>query len=494
MNANFMGIFNYGHNYNESYNERNEFLMNQQLQFGDTSDLTKRNLMSNFGADITHKFNNNGHNIRFGIEGKLHNKNEKTWYDRIFHPINENSHHKYYNSIARGTKFNADLRYNLPYSLDGEISMGLRYDHDHNYDKFNRSYVTSDGDFLYMDTLRQYTYKNNEDKLKANINVTQRWGGFTLSAGIGAGWERNDYNYTNELFPDDSITNFVTINPSIHMSYRTKSMHNFKLNYSMRSKTPSVKQLTSFRYYDEDSYSTGNADLKNYYTHNAEMGWTKFFKRFGSVGGELYARYSANDIDMLTDSEEDEFLNRWIRYSVPYNMGSSHRYGASANVTYRPTGFINVRLNANIYNYGYDMEYDNGQHAISIHDEQWSWSSRINIWAKVYDQLQFTITGNYTSPTIGLLSEKKARYSINCGIKSDLFKRRLSIYLNVQDIFNWNKKIGGGVINTNPYYLSESNTYITNGRFISLGVSLRFGKMEFANKAERANQMATGME
>ena len=60
----------------------------------------------------------------------------------------------------------------------------------------------------------------------------------------------------------------------------------------------------------------------------------------------------------------------------------------------------------------------------------------------------------------------------------------MTAYINVQDLFNWGKKYGGGTINTNPYYLSESNTYIINGRYISAGLTFRFGKMELERKAQ----------
>ena len=117
-------------------------------------------------------------------------------------------------------------------------------------------------------------------------------------------------------------------------------------------------------------------------------------------------------------------------------MGTSWRYGTSLNMTYRPTGFFNVRLYANLYDYGYRMEYDrNGVHQIDERDK-WSWSVRVNAWAKLFDRLQVTASANYNSPTISLMSERKARYFLNMGLRSDFFNRRLSVFVNVQDIFN----------------------------------------------------------
>jgi len=202
---------------------------------------------------------------------------------------------------------------------------------------------------------------------------------------------------------------------------------------------------------------------------------------------ELYGRLSTNEISSLTDSKEDEYLDRVVSYSMPYNLGTSWRYGASVNATYRPTGFINLRLYANVYDYGYKMEYDrNGVHQRDQED-MWSWSVRLNFWAKAFDWLQFTATGFYNSPRLSLMSYRKARYALNFGIRSDLFKRKLSIYVNVQDIFNWGGRFGSGSENTNPYYLSNSTSKMLNSRYISAGITFRFGKMELEKRVQEGD-------
>ena len=264
-------------------------------------------------------------------------------------------------------------------------------------------------------------------------------------------------------------------------------MHNFKLNYSMRMSHPGEEEVSSFRRYDEDSYSTGSSvKLKTSYTHNVEAGWQKYFERFGNVGIEGYGRLSTNEIGSLTDAEYDDYLERIVSYSIPYNMGSSWRYGASLNMTYRPTGFFNVRLYANVYDYGYKMVY-RGE---DVSRDKWSYSVRLNAWAKIFNQYQVHLSANYTSPTIGLLSESKARYSLNMGIRSDFFKRKLSVFINVQDIFNWGGRYGSGSSNTNPYYLSDNTNKMLNSRYISAGITLRFGKMELEKDAREGSSEA----
>ena len=453
-------------------------------QTKDNSDT--RSIFGNLGADYTKKFDNEGHNLRIGLNTRLTNNSGEEWYNRFYEVYTDLDEHRY--MLSRTYNFNGslDARYNRPYSKDGELSYGLRADHtqmDFTYDRF---YDTIG---ILVDSLRTYRMIGAKSSLNADVNWTHRWGGFTLSTGLGVEGERNMYDFISNMpFADDSVFYHLNFRPSIHLTYRTEDMHNLKLNYSMRMSGPGRNQVTRFRTYGENSYSTGNPNgLKDSFTHNMEAGWQKFFERFGNIGIEAYGRWSTNDVSRLTDAEYDNYLDRIVSYSVPYNMGSSWRYGTSLNMTYRPSGFFNVRLYANLYNYGYRMEYErNGVPQIDER-EKWSWSVRVNAWAKLFDRLQVTASANYNSPTISLMSERKARYFLNMGLRSDFFNRRLSVFVNVQDIFNWGATIGSGSTNTNPYYLSDSTRKMLNSRYISAGFTLRFGKMELEKKAKEGD-------
>ena len=453
-------------------------------QTKDNSDT--RSIFGNLGADYTKKFDNEGHNLRIGLNTRLTQNSGEEWYNRFYEVYTDLDEHRY--MLSRTYNFNGslDARYNRPYSKDGELSYGLRADHtqmDFTYDRF---YDTIG---ILVDSLRTYRMIGAKSSLNADVNWTHRWGGFTLSTGLGVEGERNMYDFISDMpFADDSVFYHLNFRPSIHLTYRTEDMHNLKLNYSMRMSGPGRNQVTRFRTYGENSYSTGNPNgLKDSFTHNMEAGWQKFFERFGNIGIEAYGRWSTNDVSRLTDAEYDNYLDRIVSYSVPYNMGSSWRYGTSLNMTYRPSGFFNVRLYANLYNYGYRMEYErNGVPQIDER-EKWSWSVRVNAWAKLFDRLQVTASANYNSPTISLMSERKARYFLNMGLRSDFFNRRLSVFVNVQDIFNWGATIGSGSTNTNPYYLSDSTRKMLNSRYISAGFTLRFGKMELEKKAKEGD-------
>ncbi len=441
-----------------------------------------QSIFTHAGVDYTKKFDKKGHNLRLSLNTRFNHNASDQWYNRYYDTYYDLDEHRYLLTRNYGFGGSLDARYNRPYSENGEMSYGLRVDQssmNNDYKRYN------DTIGVLVDTLRTYHFNGSSTNVNGDVNWTHRWGGFTLSTGLGLGILRDAYEYISDMpFADAGAPIYFSARPSIHLSYRTESMHNFKLNYSMRMLHPSEEQVSTYRRYGDNSYSTGNPGVKSGFTHSMEAGWQKYFNKFGNVGVELYGRMSTNEISSLTDSKYDEFLDRVISYSTPYNLGSSWRYGASLNATYRPTGFINLRLYANVYDYGYKMAYLRDGEMQYDQRDKWSWSVRLNFWAKAFDWLQFTASGFYNSPTLSLMSERKARYALNFGLRSDLFKRKLSIYVNVQDIFNWGAKYGSGSENTNPYYLSNSTNKTLNSRYIAAGITFRFGKMELEKKVQ----------
>ena len=487
------GMLNYNNSYSSRLTEQTFYMqpIDSLLAYGIGDTTTSPSGFGHLGADYTKKFDDEGHNLRLGVNTRYSRNSSDEYYNRHYTVYSMPGMDEDRYLLTRYTSYGAslDARYNRPYSKDGEMSYGLRADHQQMDNDYQRYYST-DGGLHYdsVDAIRTYHFRGAETSANADVNWTHRWGGLTVSSGLGYGIGRTQFSYTETPFADDSTFLTHSFRPSVHLTYRTESMHNFKLNYSMRMSHPGEENVTSMRIYGEDSYRTGNpAGLKPSYTHSMEAGWQKFFERFGNVGVEGYGRLSTNEIKSLTDAEYDDWLDRIVNYSMPYNLGTSWRYGANINMTYRPTGFFNVRLYANVYNYGYRLE---NYYGTTVEDNMWSYSVRLNAWAKVFNQYQVHLSANYNSPTLGLMSTRGARYSLNMGVRSDFFKRKLSVFVNVQDIFNWGGRFGSTSENTNPYYLSSSTNKMLNSRYISAGITLRFGKMELEQGAKEGDSEA----
>ena len=470
----------WGGNDNYSMTRREEFLPDTLLTaYSESSSAYDRNFFANGGLYYQHKFDNKGHNLSVSVDGMGWNSANGGNVERRFTSPTEYIHKYRQENSNSYMSMEGEVVYNRPYSEDGEISLGYTV----NY-KPEKEYLKTDslvGEDWENDVYRSYranfTNLNNE----LFFTMQQKIGGFTIKQGMRFCSElvsgKYPYTFPNDTTDYDFTKHFFSVRPSLHLSYRTKSMHNFKLSYTMRIASPEAWQLSEFPLYHMDNYSTGNPDLDRIYTHSVEAGWTKYWEKFGSIGLSAYYRGKTNEVSTIQLSEYHWLYDRIVRYSYPVNVGKSHTTGLEYNMMYRPSGFFNLRFYANLYDSYIYTVYDKQPYEF----DKWSYSFRLNMWAKLWNKLEVTASGYYSSPTQSLFSERLARYGINAGLRADFFDRKLSVYVNANDIFNWNSF---GQSNYSPNVQSTS-TYRYNSRSVAVGLTFRFGKMELEQRARQ---------
>ena len=214
----------------------------------------------------------------------------------------------------------------------------------------------------------------------------------------------------------------------------------------------------------------------------SDAGWTRYFDKFGSVGLSAYYRNSKDEISTLTDVAFLNYYGRIVPFSMPINSGHSYRYGSSANMMYKLKAFMNIRLNASVFHSYSEAMFRKSEEPAKTSNTAYSF--RLNFWAKVWNLIEINASGNYRSKTKSLFNETKPTYSINCGLRADFWDRKVSVFVNVQDIFNWNKRESN---TTNPYYETYSSVK-HNSRFISAGVTFRFGRIEMEKQARTGGE------
>lgn len=498
------GGVNFGNNKSDSYSDivRDQtFGGNNAFHYFDTNSSKDGYAFGFGGLNYQRKFDNEGHNLRITADGGFNSNNSDIYRIRDYRESAiytlGTDEDKYYKTKDAGAHFSVNARYNHPLNKNMDLSFGLGIEHARNHGTFDRFYADNTGKYSIIDTLRTYTYNDQKNSIDLDVNLERRWGAFTAEIGLGAEMSLISVDYENNYaktpgtayaqhstyFNDKQDLNRLTYHPSLHLSYYTQDMHNFSLSYTLRMSNPEASQLTTFRNYGEDSYSTGNPNLKAQVRHQMEAGWSKYFTGFGFVGLDAYFNYAANEISNLTDvtTEADEFLLRTINYSMPYNMGSSYRYGLQLHSTFRPTGTFNLRFNANLYNYGYSM--DRGAQG-TLENSMWSYSMRLNGWYKFMENYQLFGMLSYRSKSIGLASVTKPDYHFDIGMRGDFFKKKMSAFIMVQDVFNWGYKYGRGSENTNPAYMSTSTSKDITSRYIVAGITFRFGKLELETRAK----------
>lgn len=435
------------------------------------------------GLYYEHKFKGEGHNLSvsadgmgFGINGFNHLEKDYTL------PI---PYRKVIDGKSRNMNIGGELEviYNRPYSEKGEISLGLNSSYSPESAMVEYDSVV-DGNLVH-DTWRSYDVKYFDLSNEVFFTLQHKFGNFTLKPGIR--FCSNLVSFPDSLNTANELRHFFTLRPSLHLSYRTESMHNFSASYTRRISNPDAEILTAFVRYDEDSFTCGNPALKSVYTNAVELGWTKYWMKFGSVGVSAYYRDHNNEVSDIPLSMYHPLYGRVVNYSYPVNVGFSSTTGANVNVMFRPNGFFNVRLNAGLYNDFYKTDFEGQRYS----DHLLTYNFSLYAWAKLWNKLEVTLSGYYRSPSrASIFSNMHAFYAVNCGLKADFFDRMMTVFVNAQDIFNWGR---WGESNYSPYVVSNSSTKV-NSRFISVGLSFRFGKMELEQKAKQGASESNVMQ
>ena len=375
-----------------------------------------------------------------------------------------------------------EVNYTHPLKNNFEIEAGAEVGFGGNHDYETLDSLLPSGDW---DNMRHRSYEayGRFYSTAAYVTAQKRWGGFTAKLGLRFEDMFLHGEVEHKALGDKVTmdTSFPGIVPSIHLSYQTKNFTSYSLSYTRRfAANPNLLDYSNFRIYDEYSYRTGNPNLLMSYAHNLEAAFNKYVMGFGNIGLNAYFRANINEVGstVLTDNT-DPYFPYMVNYSMPVNIGSSHTEGIEANIMYRPSGFFNIRLNASVFNYGFD--YD------GYKDNKWSWSARVNLWTKVGGWLELFANAHYTSPRLGLYSLTNANKGIDFGASADFFERQLSVNLTVNDIFGM-AEFGSNT--TAPSYQTTGSSRF-DSRFVSVGLTWRIGKMELESKAR---QGATDMK
>ena len=454
---------------------RTEYLFNPgEYHFSDLSHGKNNALGGYMGVNYTHKFNNEGHRLDLSFNGNLYDFQSPSSMLRSYDLFPAMNFTDTTMDKGNSLSWSFEANYVRPFAEKWEWELGMETSGSPLERDRSREVLQLDGSWL-NDALRSYGTEGNSFNLQGYTTLLRRFGNFTAKVGVRAAYESLGQNYT-DVASCNFHNEFFYLIPSLHLSYRTDNMHNFNFSYTLRRTTPSADNLSPHPMYGIDSYSSGNPDLQCTYTHHLTAGWTKFFMKFGSVGLEALYKFEQNGISSLADVAYNDIYGRIVAFSQPINIGSSGYGGIDANVMWRPTPFSNIRLQAGVFNYHYNVQFRPGEWS---EDGMWNARVRLNGWAKVWKIINVFGNISYTSPTLGLMTEEGDNFNVTLGASADLFKRRLSLYVFINNLFDSNNDYS---TSRNPYATGVSST-IYHDRMINFGISLRFGKLELESRA-----------
>ena len=438
-------------------------------------------------AEFEHKFNNEGHQISFGVSGYgggTLGSNVGTSWEHYDHQTHMN-----YDARTLGSEnyHNVDfvVDYSYPYSDKGELNAGISVTLDGNSDYSRRDTLATDN-LYHCDVLRSDTSQSPSVGSRIYLSWRRKFGDFTLRVG---GNLKNDYSASRHLgLPQyDTAVNYWSVGPSLTLLYNTETMHSFSLNYSMYTSMPSASQMSRYVSYGTDNCSTGNSQLEPSYTHDFGLGYDKYFEQGHSIGVSASYEMQFNQVDYISMPTYSDFFGRYVLFSKPFNTGNSRTGNIYVYARWRPTAVFNLTFSISAKDSWYRVMLHPGEW---MEDEMAGWNTRLYARAKLFNLVWVSVSGYYRSRSHGwsVLEIEEPGYGMDLGASADLFDRMLSFYINVNDVFNtanWNST------SINPYAPSTSN-YTYNSQYITFGVTLRFGKMELSNSGREGIQESKG--
>ena len=440
------------------------------------------------GMWYEHKFNSKGHKISADVSFWTWGRKQKGDAFRDYLFLDNLDKKQKLENHYRSLGLSASVDYTIPYHKNGEIELGMSgsFDPRLNYERYD-TLVFSTGDYV-MDEIRSKDVRVRDGSVDAYVTLQHRFGGFTLKGGL-----RTEYEIYNLLILNDPQYDvhkgYLGFYPSLHLSYRTKNMHNFKLSYTRRVNNPDGDDLSTRISYGEDGYATGNPDLRQTFTNSIEAGWSKYINKFGNIGINAWFKNSKDEFSRQSDVAYSPFFGRIVTFTMPVNAGKSLNTGAELNVMYRLKAFMNIRFYANMYYMKSSFQFRKEETPYTV--DNLGYSFRLNFWAKLWKVLEVNASANYSSKSVSMFTITRPRYSIDAGLRAEFWKRRISVHLDVHDIFNWNKM---GTDVNNPYYtLSSTTSSSWMGRSIRAGITFKFGKMELEGAQAQAQGGGQGM-
>jgi hypothetical protein len=247
------------------------------------------------GIEYEHNFNDDGHKIVTEISGSYWQRKSTTHLQRSYINYPERDKNKKTSDYFKGANASIDIDYSLPYLKNGLIEIGFNCDYwpeatNKKIDTLSHLFPET----YLLDSMRYEDFKSNEADFDAYFTIEHKFGNFKIKGGLRSENRLIQYKVINQPEHHDNKI-YPGLYPSLHLSYSTKSMHNFSLSYTRRVNYPWASHINTFIVYDEDSYSTGNKNLKSTYTNSVEAGWTKYFTKFGSVDLKTYFRNNKNE-------------------------------------------------------------------------------------------------------------------------------------------------------------------------------------------------------
>lgn len=374
--------------------------------------------------------------FNYGIEFK--NKSKLTAHasfnKRGFNEEVINNRFDGFNNIIFGTlstetgpsqRFRMNLDYVLPIQDHSKFELGFMQQMNKSEDENIAYQKNALG--AYEEQSQFYSDVISKEQVRAFYGIfSSKWEKFSYQIGIRT--ENNlrniGVNNTGASFILDRLDFF----PSAHLSYNASDQHQFFISYSKRVDRPRGWFLEPNAIYtDANTLFRGNPSLLPEFIHAFETGWLFNFKKKGSWNNEVYFRNIQNVTQFVRIPLDFELTSQF-----PENIGRSNAIGWESSVSLLPLKWWNTDIMFNLFYFNLKGSYENENFDRSSFSSIIRWNNYFKI--KKNTKIQFN--ASYASPLVNAQGKDSYTLRFDGGIKQDFFENKLSLGVQISDMFN----------------------------------------------------------
>ena len=303
----------------------------------------------------------------------------------------------------------------------------------------------------------------------------------------GTGAEKDSY----AEFPNKKDTAYFQLFPSAYISYDFGNGHELQLNYTRRVNRPWGHQINPrMDFSDSTNISYGNVDLLPAYSNNLELNYLKTWERHTLSAG-VFWKYQEGAVQNIKymDADGKTMKNTYL------NVAKRQDLGVEVVAKNRLFGeLLQLTTSANFYwNNIASVDEDIMHQDTMIHvnlagQNIFAGSVRINAQFLFTKNFSGQISANYRSPRVVAQGTTSHSYSIDIGLRHTFLNKQLALALNVRDLLD-SRARRNSTWGDGFWQFSENRWH---SRTISLTLTYNFGNQQGRRKGRQGEDMMGG--
>ena len=309
-------------------------------------------------------------------------------------------------------------------------------------------------------TLVQDDYFRYKEQIYALYADYSREYSERFSMQLGLRMEHTRTTGISEAKDTEDKHDYTRLFPTVYLLYSPTDGHALNFSFSNRISRPSQNMVNPFPFYQNKyTYACGREDLKPSYTYNVELGYT--LKNNFNVSA--YYSYSDDVFFQVVDLDAETNVTSFLWE----NFMQTHAFGLNNSYTFR-TKWLQAYAQ-----HGVSYRRTTSSAATTSPEEKgWAYdaSLRNTFFFNEKKTLLATLSGSYSSRQYQGIYLMSPTYSISAGMLYRLLDNKLSLSLNVNNLFVSHSKLE--TMSNGLKIIADNQFSFTSFR---IGVSYTFG-------------------